>query len=78
VNSRVLKTLKLKCRNPEIPTFVGDSCDVGPGGERLEVQEPGVGEGSKCENPQGPKPRNSKPQSPKVPNFSKTKEPSRI
>jgi hypothetical protein len=45
-----------KCQSPEIPTLVGESCAVGPRGERLEVRESRVGEGSKCENLRGPKP----------------------
>jgi hypothetical protein len=47
---------------PHVTTMVSDNCVVGPGGERLEVQESGVGEGSECEN-LGPKPRNPKPRS---------------
>jgi hypothetical protein len=35
---------------PCVTTFVGDICVVGPGGERSEVWESGVGEGSECEN----------------------------
>jgi hypothetical protein len=36
-------------RTPCVTTLVGDSCAVGPGGERSEVWELGVGEGSECE-----------------------------
>jgi hypothetical protein len=50
---------------PHVTTMVSDNCAVGPGGERSEVWESGVGEGSECENlgtktpkPETPKPRN--------------------
>jgi hypothetical protein len=71
VNSRVPKTRKPEVSSPEIPTGVGDSCAVGPGEERLEVRELGVGEGSECENLRGPK--TPKPETPKFrnPKFSK-------
>jgi hypothetical protein len=37
-------------RKPCVTTLDGDTCLVGLGGERLEVWELGVGQGSECEN----------------------------
>jgi hypothetical protein len=60
VNSRVPKTQKPEVSSSEIPTGVSDSCAVGPGEERLEVQKFGVEEASECENLHGPKAQNPK------------------
>jgi hypothetical protein len=58
MNSRVPKTRKPKCRNLEIPTLIGDNYAMGQGERGWKFREPGVGEGSECENLRGPKPRN--------------------
>jgi hypothetical protein len=52
-------------RTPCVTTLVGDSCAVGPGGERSEVQESGVGEGSECENLRDQNPETRNPETPK-------------
>jgi hypothetical protein len=50
---------------PHVTTMVSDSCAVGPGGERSEVRESGVGEGSECENLRDQNPETRNPEAPK-------------
>jgi hypothetical protein len=52
-------------RTPCATTLVGDNCVVDPGGERSEVQESGVGEGSECKNLQDQNPETLNPEAPK-------------